>query len=160
VRHKYTDHDPPNHEEPWTEIRPLLWMGGHEWIGPAGDPREAVVTDEFDLVISLFARDGHGPDPGIEHVVFKIPDASLTATQIDGARRLGAIAAEGVQRGRNTLVRCRAGYNRSGLVVAQALIDLGLSASGAIALIRERRGSTALHNESFVAYLESGLDVA
>lgn len=160
MRHKYQDHDPPNHEEPWTEIRPLLWMGGHEWIGPAGEPRQAVVTDEFDLVISLFARDGHGPGPGVEHLVFEIPDASLNSAQIDGARRLGAIAAEAVRQGRNTLVRCRAGYNRSGLVVGQALIDLGRSAPDAITLIRERRGSTALHNESFVAYLESGLDVA
>jgi hypothetical protein len=113
------ERDRPGPQAPWHEIRPLLWMGGHDWTDPAGDLRAAVATTEFDLVISLFTRDGHGPDPGVEHLIYEIPDAALLAEQLDGARRLGAIAAEAVLRGRNTLVRCHSGYNRSGLVVAR-----------------------------------------
>jgi protein-tyrosine phosphatase len=135
-------------------------MGGHDWIDPAGDLRPAVVTGEFELVISLFTRDGHGPDPGVEHVVFEIPDAELVAVQLDGARRLGAIAADAVRRRRSTLVRCHSGYNRSGLVVAQALIDLGMNPQDAIAQIRAQRSPRALNNELFVAYLDTGLEIA
>ena len=154
--------DRPGPDAPWHQIRPRLWMGGHDWTDPAGEPRPAVVTDEFDLVISLFTRDGHGPGPGVEHLVFEIPDDTLLAAQIDGVRRLGAIAADAVRQGRETLVRCHVGYNRSGLVVAQALIDLdlGLGTEDAIALIRERRSPRALNNEVFVAYLDSGLEIA
>ncbi|MFV2121828.1 hypothetical protein ACE14D_26715, partial [Streptomyces sp. Act-28] len=61
--------------------------------------------------------------------------------------------------GRPTLVRCFAGYNRSGLVVAHALHVLtGGPASEVIALIRRRRSPWALHNRLFVRYLHAGLD--
>lgn len=152
--------DRPGPGPPWHEIRPYLWMGGHDWIDPAGELRPAIVTDEFDLVISLFTRHGHGPDPGVEHVVFEIPDAELVPDQLDGARRVGAIAADAVQQRRTTLVRCHSGYNRSGLVVAQALIDLGMRTQDAITLIRARRSPLVLNNELFVAYLDTGLDIA
>ena len=160
MRTRQRERDQPGPPAPWNEIRPHLWMGGHEWLDPAGELRAAVVTNQFDLVISLFTRDGHGPDPGVEHLIFEIPDAALVPGQIDGVRRLGAIAAEAVREQRNTLVRCHSGYNRSGLVVAQALLDLGQTARDAIALIRARRSPYALNNELYVAYLDSGLDVA
>ncbi|MEV7044671.1 hypothetical protein [Amycolatopsis sp. NPDC051061] len=57
-------------------------------------------------------------------------------------------------------MRCHAGLNRSGLVVAQALVELGLTVPAAIALVRQRRSPWALHNELFVQYLESGLPTA
>jgi protein-tyrosine phosphatase len=158
MRTRHKDPDRPGPIAPWHQIRPFLWMGGHGWTDSAGEARAAVVTNEFDLVISLFTRDGHGPDRGVEHVILEIPDAPLVAEQIDGARRLGAIAADAVRQRRNTLVRCRSGMNRSGLVVGQALIDLGLTAPKAITLIRRRRSRGALNNEVFVAYLNRGLD--
>jgi protein-tyrosine phosphatase len=158
MRTRQQDRDGP--DAPWNEIRPFLWMGGHEWIDAAGDLRAAVATDEFDLVISLFARDDHGPDPGVEHLVLEIPDAPLAPDQIDAVRRLGARASDAVRARRNTFVRCRVGHNRSGLVVGQALMDLGMTAPEAIALIRQRRSPDALNNKVFVAYLESGLDIA
>ncbi|WP_329594790.1 hypothetical protein OG298_38280 [Streptomyces sp. NBC_01005] len=55
---------------------------------------------------------------------------------------------------------CNAGYNRSGLVVAQILIELGRPAKTAIQLIRERRSPWALNNQMFEEYLTTGLDVA
>ncbi|MFB7781934.1 hypothetical protein ACFC1D_04335 [Streptomyces vinaceus] len=57
-------------------------------------------------------------------------------------------------------MRCNAGYNRSGLVVTQTLIELGQPAMTAIQLIRERRSSWSLNNQMFEEYLTTGLDVA
>ncbi|MEU1619262.1 hypothetical protein ABZ479_18445 [Streptomyces sp. NPDC005722] len=62
--------------------------------------------------------------------------------------------------GRRTLVRCHSGYNRSGLVVAQALVEGGLQVTAAVALVRERRSPWALNNGTFVEYLTAGLGVA
>ncbi|MFK0050056.1 hypothetical protein ACIQU4_39300 [Streptomyces sp. NPDC090741] len=65
-----------------------------------------------------------------------------------------------MRRGCTALVRCNAGYNRSGPVVAQALIELGQPAMTAIQLSREGRSPWALNNQMFVEYLTTGLDVA
>ena len=56
--------------------------------------------------------------------------------------------------GKKCLVRCQAGINRSGLVVALILMRDGMSAEDAIALIRTRRSEYALENVHFVEYLK------
>lgn len=53
---------------------------------------------------------------------------------------------------------CQAGFNRSGLVVATALIRSGMTATDAIQLIRQKRSPAALCNQSFENHLLS-LDV-
>jgi protein-tyrosine phosphatase len=160
VRPRQQDRDVPPPGAPWNEIRPGLWMGGHYWTDSAGELQAAVVKDEFDLVISLYTRPGHGPAGKVEHRVAEMPDAALSAFQIDQVRQLAVIAATAVRTGGTTLVRCHAGYNRSGLVVAQTLIELGADARDAILQIRQRRSPWALHNELFAQYLEAGLDIA
>jgi len=52
-----------------------------------------------------------------------------------------------------TLVHCQAGLNRSGVVVAYALMLDGLSADEAIERIRERRSPAALCNPHFERWL-------
>lgn len=143
-------------DDRWHEIRPHLWMGGHI-TGWGERVRPAVVRAEFDLVLSLYRLEGHGPAPGVEHHVAEMPDGPLTQAQLDEAARFAVLAAEAVRAGRSTLVRCHVGYNRSGLVVAQALVELGMDVSEAIALVREKRSPRALHNEVFVRYLERGM---
>ncbi|MFF4896737.1 protein phosphatase [Streptomyces sp. NPDC001068] len=135
-------------------------MGGHEFRGQAGQLESAVVRDEFDLVQSLLRLPGHGPDTGVEHQVWPIPDGPLDGTQLAGVMRLARTASEAVDTGRSVLVRCYSGYNRSGLVVAQALVHRGRTAEEAIRLVRSRRSPWALHNELFVAYLRAGLSTA
>ncbi|MFJ3756638.1 MULTISPECIES: protein phosphatase [unclassified Streptomyces] len=135
-------------------------MGGHEFRGQAGEPEPVVVRDEFDLVQSLLRLPGHGPDAGVEHQVWPIPDGPLDGTQLAGVMRLATAASEALDAGRSVLVRCWSGYNRSGLVVAQALVHRGRSAEEAIRLVRDRRSPWALHNELFVAYLRAGLSTA
>ncbi|MFD9333338.1 protein phosphatase [Streptomyces sp. NPDC060028] len=154
------DRDVPGPQSPWDEIAPGLWMGGHYWTDAAGELRPVVVEDEFDLVISLFTRSGHGPGPRAEHVVGEVPDAALTADQLRTVQRLARAASLGLDSGLVILVRCHSGYNRSGLVVAQCLVERGLPAAEAIALVRRRRSPWALHNETFAAYLAAGLDTA
>ena len=153
--------DVPASDRPWDEIVPGLWMGGHEYRGPAGEPALAVVRDEFDLVQTLtHARPGHGPDAGAVHHVWPIPDGPLDGTQLAGVIRLAQAAGDALDEGRLVLVRCYSGYNRSGLVVGHTLMRRGHSADEAIRLIRSRRSPWALHNELFVEYLRAGLPTA
>jgi protein-tyrosine phosphatase len=150
----------PDPRTRWDEISGGLWMGGHVWIDGAERKRPVVVNHEFDLVVSLFTQEGHGPPPGVEHRILAIPDEPLTARDIDRVRELAVLAAEAVRDRRAVLVRCHAGYNRSGLVIAQTLIEMGLDAQDAIDRVRRRRSPWALHNEIFEQYLLTGLDVA
>ncbi|MFD7872930.1 dual specificity protein phosphatase family protein [Streptomyces sp. NPDC059766] len=150
----------PAPQNPWSEIVPGLWMGGHEFRNRSGHLELAVVRDEFDLVQTLLRLPGHGPDAGIEHHVWPIPDGPLDGTQLAGVIRLAQAASDALDEGRRVLVRCYHGYNRSGLVVAHALVRRGHSADEAIRLIRSRRSPWALHNELFVAYLRAGLPTA
>lgn len=154
------DRDMPGPQAPWDEIVPGLWMGGHYWTDPAGELQPVVVDGEFDMVVSLFTRPGHGPRPGIEHLVAEIPDGPLAAVQINAVRNLAHTTAHAVRDGRMILVRCHSGYNRSGLVVAQALVHLGHEPSAAIRLIQQKRSPWALNNQTFQDYLTTGLDVA
>lgn len=52
-----------------------------------------------------------------------------------------------------TLVHCQAGLNRSSLVAARALMLEGMTATEAIALLREKRSPAVLCNPSFEKHL-------
>jgi len=160
MRTRQKDRDVPAPGAAWNEVVPGLWMGGHYWTDARGELQPAVAGGEFDLVVSLFTRSGHGPAPGVEHLVAEIPDGPLTSAQIEAVQRLARTVAGAVRDGRRTLVRCHSGDNRSGLVVAQALVDRGHEVTAAVALVRERRSPWALNNGTFVEYLTTGLDVA
>ncbi|MFJ9447036.1 protein phosphatase [Kitasatospora sp. NPDC101235] len=150
----------PGPSEPWNEIVPGLWMGGHYYTPPGGELELAIVRAEFDLVVSLFTLPGHGPAPGVEHIVREVPDDLLSPGQLLAVQEAAELTAAAVRRGRRTLVRCHSGYNRSGLVVAQALVDLGHESGEAVRLVRQRRSPWALNNPVFVDYLNTGLEVA
>lgn len=73
---------------------------------------------------------------------------------------VASFVAELVRSGRKVLVHCTEGLNRSGVVVARALMVMGRSAGEAIRLVRERRGPSvdgfpALGNSAFVDRLRS-----
>lgn len=160
MRTRERDRDVPPPTAPWHEITTGLWMGGHSWVDGAGLTRPAVVTDQFELVVSLAVEADRGPTDDVEHQVLEIPDAPLTSDQIDGVSRMADLVTTAVRGNRSTLVRCRAGYNRSGLVVAQVLINMGYRPTDAIELVRRKRSQWALHNLVFEDYLLAGLDVA
>lgn len=65
----------------------------------------------------------------------------------------------------NTCVHCTEGLNRSVVVVARALMEMGLPPSDAIELVRRQRGSSvdgfpALGNQAFVDWLHREDDSA
>jgi hypothetical protein len=138
-------------ERPWDEVVPGLWMGGHDVRSQRADA--CVVGDGFDLVVSLTERRGYGPSEGTEHVVARladaVPDAGASATIADLAERVAAAVTDG----RRVLVRCSGGLNRSGVVVASALVRLGYPTDEAVAAVRRARGPWALTNPGFVAFL-------
>ncbi|MEV0662348.1 hypothetical protein ACIBI3_24150 [Actinomadura luteofluorescens] len=150
----------PDAGAPWNEIVPLLWMGGHYYRDPMGTRTPAIVGDEFDLVISLYTREGHGPSGGVDHHCVDVPDGPLTAEQLAAVSCAAELAVEAIGQSRRVLVRCHSGYNRSGLVIAHALTLSGHSTDDAIFLVRYRRSKWALNNSLFVDYLNTGLDVA
>ncbi|MFD7534875.1 protein phosphatase [Streptomyces sp. NPDC059819] len=158
TRHK--NRDTPDPEAASNEIVPGLWMGGHYWVDGRVKPRQPVVGGEFDLVISLFSRPDHGPGPDVDHRVAEIPDAPLTCAQLSTVQQLAQDAAHAVSSGHRTLIRCNAGFNRSGLLMGQTLIELGYAPTAAIDLIRQHRSPWALNNRTFEEYLITGLDIA
>nr|WP_218008248.1 dual specificity protein phosphatase family protein [Herbidospora sakaeratensis] len=146
----------PFDDQPWHEIIPGLFMGGHFRNDPGG-LLPVVVADEFDVVISMIRLDGHGPGATAVHHACHVPDGPLNPAEIGEVCAMADLAAEAVRSGKKVLVRCRAGYNRSGLVVAQTLLLLGHDLNDAITLVRTRRSEFALHNPFFVDYLTTGL---
>jgi hypothetical protein len=152
--------DVPAPQRPWDEVVTGLFMGGHEFRDRSGELETVVVRDEFDLVQTLLRLPGYGPAAAVEHQVWPIPDGPLDGTQLAGVIRLAEAACDALEAGRRVLVRCYHGYNRSGLVIAHALMRRGRSAEEAIRLIRARRSPWALHNELFEEYLRAGLPTA
>jgi protein-tyrosine phosphatase len=55
--------------------------------------------------------------------------------------------------GKRVLIRCQAGWNRSGLITGLVLMREGYSANEAIELIRNRRSLNAICNQTFEQYL-------
>ena len=138
-------------DAPWNEVVPGLFMGGHDVRSQSATA--CVVGDEFDLVVSLASREGYGPAPGVEHVVARLADAVLDQPNAARVVELGAVVATAVTEGRRVLVRCSGGLNRSGVVVAEALVQLGRTPDEAVRAVRQARGPWALTNPAFVAHL-------
>ncbi len=63
-------------------------------------------------------------------------------------------AAKVLARGGTVLTTCFMGLNRSGLVSALAMIEIGIPADEAIRFVRQARGDHALGNESFVEFIQ------
>lgn len=154
-------------DEPWSEVIPGLWIGGHEYQAqePTFEPDWGVVgptyivtADElaearFDVVASLYEDDCH-PGEDVEHLSMVIDDNLFrmpTVDQIESLWEMAEQVACHVRAERKVLVRCHAGLNRSSLVAALAMIQMGHEPQEAIDLIREKRSPRfALFNNRFV----------
>lgn len=139
--------------DPWNRIVENLWMGGL-YFGPQMQP---AIPEGFDVVISMAGR---GPgfmritNPDVIEYSYYIDDGKLGPDELDFVKEAALHAAEAVHEGRKTLVRCQAGLNRSGLVVAFALKELGIvNPELAITHIRAQRHRDALFNKHFQRYI-------
>jgi hypothetical protein len=140
----------------WSEVLPGLWQGGtHDndvvWYGGKGT-KVGVTRADFEFVTTLYA-DANPVDWFVEEVRFGIYDSDVE--HIDKARlfRIVKQTHDAWKNGDKVLIRCQAGWNRSGLVTALVLMRDGMPAHEAIQLIREKRSPFALCNSAFEAWL-------
>jgi len=150
---------------PWNEIVPNLWQGGHYIASTSNDleVNSSLVTvdDEFDAVYTMAhaVTKGHGPRSGVDHYTLPLEDSDLiTRWQLLELRRIVSHIVLRVNIGEKILIRCEAGYNRSGLVVGMSLLRMGISVFDACNLIRKNRSIHALSNEYFVQLLHEEQD--
>lgn len=131
---------------PFTEIAPRLWQGGCYHY----DQDELT---QFDAVLTLNGRAKPAPDPVAEMACY----ISDSATLPDFSRLMKAVDWAYVRwtQGEHVLVRCQAGLNRSGLVVALLLYRHGFDIGEAIERIRTKRSPYALCNTTFERYLRN-----
>jgi hypothetical protein len=125
------------------EIVPNLWQGGYpgSWLHDF----EAVVNMTPDLCPEIPGFTG----VYVQHAmndVDELPDMDALGSIVD-------FVVSSVGAGRKTLVHCHAGLNRSGLVVALALVKMGRKPVDAIALQRSARDSFVLCNRTFERYV-------
>ena len=141
--------------EPWSEIIPRLWVGGHDYNAAKSERKQRIVSaypeDRFDLVVSMYHRDGFAPSGG-DHIEVLFHDATtLSSDSLTQAIRAAREVADRVEMGQDVLVRCQAGLNRASLIGGLSMVWIGYDGKDAIQLLRARRSPWALCNEYFEA---------
>jgi hypothetical protein len=140
----------------WSEILPDLWMGGtaDNDVTSLGTNEPAITPADFDTVVTLYAWAGP-VDWYVKEVRLGFFDHSeVDLDEHDLAHAVRA-AYRDWKRGKRVLVRCQAGWNRSGLIMALVLMLDGQSPDEAIDLLRTRRSPFALCNSDFVSWLHT-----
>lgn len=106
----------------------------------------------FDVVVTLDSRITNAkdlaPEPFVEHLPWNIADGHWP--DLDELVSLAATIHDRLAAGKQVLVRCMAGLNRSGLVCASVLVRQGASPEDAIGTVRAARSRHALCNPRFV----------
>jgi protein-tyrosine phosphatase len=140
-------------------IIPGLWQGGclYNQSRSGRSITQAIVPDDtFDVIVSVYqGATNYGPGLGHPaHYVFPFVDEeALSDYALKQLKKATEVTSQAVTEGASVLVRCQAGLNRSGLVVASTLIQLGYKPEDAVQIIRARRSPWALCNETFVNHL-------
>jgi protein-tyrosine phosphatase len=94
----------------------------------------------------------------VQEFRYGLPDAAISNIDLSRLRQAVEFGYDRWKSGDRVLVRCQAGLNRSGLVMALILIKDGFAPEDAINAIRTQRGPDALFNESFANWIiEDGL---
>lgn len=138
--------------EPCSEVYPNLWVGSR-------DSLLLNLRDEGFRALILCAREiqpSASQFPGVS--VFRCPfddDSTKQLSELEKrmVREAGLFVAREIQSNRRTLVTCHAGINRSALVAALALVDIGFSVADAVEQIRSGRDASCLNNKVFLEFL-------
>lgn len=143
----------------WSEIVPGLWQGGTDdldWmdsrVSPSLKGKAFIQPTDFDTVITLFA-DAKPVGWFVKEVRYGFWDAGIESIDFEEIFELVRTAHTDWKRGKEVLIRCQAGWNRSGLITALVLMREGLSARQAIDLQRDRRNKYVLCNRDFEEWL-------
>lgn len=136
-------------------IAPNLFQGGTDdldVIHLAQTNTRPRVDLPFDAIVTMYAW-ARPADWNIQEFRYGVPDASISDIDLNRLRQAVEFGYDRWKAGDRVLVRCQAGLNRSGLVLALILIKDGLTPQEAINRIRENRGSDALFNADFHNWL-------
>lgn len=144
------------HEALWSEVLPNLWQGGtagnDEIVYGTPDPNARITKSDFDTVITMYSY-AQPADWHVRELRYGIYDSDMNDFDFEELFELVRSAHMDWQKGKKVLIRCQAGWNRSGLITALVLIRNGVSARKAVDLIRETRSPHALCNKTFVQFL-------
>ena len=137
-----------------SEILPGLYQGGTEDddVVQRGRDERWAHESPYDVVVTLYASASPAPW-GVEELRFGFLDSALEGADVARVVRAAQFAFRRWLDGDRVLIRCQAGLNRSGLVMALVLIQAGLSPAQAVSVIRENRAGAALFNRHFVRWL-------
>jgi len=141
----------------FNEILPNLFMGGTADEDTIDVPQSLKMfenSNEFDCVVTLYAW-ASPVNWGVEERRFGFPDAEIISSYLDSLHEMADWAHAKWKAGKKVLIRCQAGLNRSGIIMALVLMKEGFTPEQAITVIREKRSEWALYNTSYVNYLNS-----
>ena len=139
----------------YSMIAPNLFQGGTDDLDVIhlAQTNNRPRTDlPFDAIVTMYAW-ARPADWKVQEFRYGVPDASITDIGLDRLRQAVDFGYDRWKQGDRVLVRCQAGLNRSGLVLALILIKDGLTPQDAIARIRDNRGEDALFNRDFYNWL-------
>ena len=121
-----------------------LWMGGCS--------NGLILPDNIKHVVSLYPWERYAVKHELEsELYFKAYDADVEELRPQLRRRVDWIK-KCLDDG-PTLVHCQAGLNRSGLLAAYTLTDMGVEGKEAVKVLREKRSPAVLCNTSFEAFI-------
>lgn len=141
-------------EELWSEILPGLYQGGtaHGDEVHQGRLVPAITPADFDTVVTLYAS-AQPVDWYVKEVRVGFFDHSEVDLDEHDLAHAVRTAYRDWSRGKRVLIRCQAGWNRSGLITALVLLLAGYTPEDAIALIRDKRSPHALCNRHFERWI-------
>jgi|APCry1669189000_1035189.scaffolds.fasta_scaffold19939_2 protein-tyrosine phosphatase len=138
-----------------THIQNGLWMSGtadDDTIYEQDRSKCLDSSDYFDSVVTLYSH--ANPVPwNIQEMRYGFPDSHVQDIDLVRLGEVVVWAYKKWQAGDRVLIRCQAGLNRSGLVMALVLMYNGATSVEAIRWIRKRRSADALFNANYVAWL-------
>jgi hypothetical protein len=141
-------------ENLWSEILPGLWQGGtHQEDEVGRGYRRRITKDNFDSVYTMCAM-ANPAHMGVKELRLAIRDGDMFDfnPEVDLYPLVVSAHADWKQ-GKKTLIRCQAGWNRSGLLMALVLIREGFTPEEAIFKIRDKRSHNALCNTTFAKWI-------
>lgn len=140
-------------EKLWSEIVDGLWQGGtadddthHQFQKPY------ITTKDFDTVVTMYGY-ANPVDWHVREIRYGVWDGDAKDINWADIFDIVKMAHADWKKGKRVLIRCQAGWNRSGLITALVLIRDGMNARDAIDLIREKRSRHALCNRTFERFL-------
>lgn len=139
----------------FSEILPNLFQGGtddNDVIHVAHSNYQRRSDMPFDSIITMYAW-AKPADWNVQELRYGIPDNLISDIDLNRLRKAVDFAYQQWKSGDRVLIRCQAGLNRSGLVMALVLIKDGYKPIEAIELIRAQRGEYALCNIHFEQWL-------